>query len=411
MKHTAKILIAIMFTFVLVSSAFSSAPENYNILITKQGDSIVITNCNNFTVTNLTLKAADKETIINSIPAKSSWKTGDNPGRKYADFVPAGYYQGKANTNPGYDGHCAVVPDEPHDWTKTTTTEIDGVKISLAFETLGPRILFVGNSQTYFWSSAPYFFRELSQMGGYNAQVAYSLYGGSTLPMIAGMTTMDGKDSQPVDTFQLAKNANEYYDIISYHALTDEPIRSDGKGYLTMFNDFMNAAKILAIQTKARGARMVFMSTWGYRYGYIADSINLPDNDGPVGTEYEFDGVKLAKTMTRTQMELALRTNYRIAADSVGAGIIPVGEASEYVSAHFPELVMYYKDCKHPTNLHDYLTACVYYAAIFGDSPVGLGIPPVFDPNNPDAGIITEEAAAIMQKVAAMVVLGTPAPQ
>lgn len=415
------ILLACAVSAVFAASAFANAADDYNVNLAahKDGDAVVveITNNNDFVINDLTLTVGDEVTQIGSIAGGATWTTGDEAGADYSDFVPAGYYNGALNTDPGYDGHCAVVEDEPEDWTKVLTADADGTAVTLEFQTLGARILFVGNSQTYFFSSAPYFFRELSQMGGYNAQVAYSLYGGSTLPMIAGMTTMAGRDSQPVDTFQQAKNANDYYDVISYHALTDEPIRKDAEGNLTMFDDFMKATQILDLQTKARGAKMVFMSTWGYRYGYIMDSINLPLTDDPVGTMYEFDtdsdgtmDLELPKTLTRTEMELALRENYQKAADSVGAGIIPVGQASEYVSANFPELKMYYKDCKHPTNLHDYLTACVYYAAIYHDSPVGLGIPPVFDETNEDAGIITEEDAAIIQKVASMVVLGTEAP-
>ncbi|MDO4549567.1 MAG: hypothetical protein Q4D04_15865 [Clostridia bacterium] len=424
MKRFLATLMVLVLAMGCMNFAFADA-DNYNLTLTanKDGDTLVVEvyNGNSFQVNNLTVEAEGNVWEIASIAAGETWNSETSePGTPVQDFVPVGWYNGKLNDNPGYDNHCAVVADEEADWSKVVTAQSNGITVTASFEALGPRMMFVGNSQTYYFSSAPYFFRELAQMGGWNAQVAYSLFGGSTFAMIAGMTTMNvaawpGADSvQPVESFQIVKNANDYYDFISFHALTDEPIRAvDGE--LTMFDDFMDAAKILDIQTRARGAKTLFMATWGYRNGYINDSTYLPDTNDPVGTIYEFDkdgdGVKesaMAKTMTRTEMEAALRNGYQQAADSVGADIVPVGEASEYVSANYPDLVMYYSDQKHPTNLHDYLTACVYYAKLFNESPVGLGIPPVFPATaDPElGGEITEEDALIIQQVAAMIVLG-----
>jgi hypothetical protein len=64
-----------------------------------------------------------------------------------------------------------------------------------------------------------------------------------------------------------------------------------------------------------------------------------------------------------------------------------------------PGLTLYQSDGSHPTRSGTYLAACVFYAALFGESPEGLEY----------TGGLGLGEAAIMQRIAAETVLGDPA--
>jgi hypothetical protein len=57
---------------------------------------------------------------------------------------------------------------------------------------------------------------------------------------------------------------------------------------------------------------------------------------------------------------------------TVPNAVAPIGKAFEAVFATKPESYLIVSDGKHPTDLAIYLNACVYFAMIFHESPVGL---------------------------------------
>ena len=61
----------------------------------------------------------------------------------------------------------------------------------------------------------------------------------------------------------------------------------------------------------------------------------------------------------------------------LGALVVPVGTAWKLALADDPALVLHDRDGSHPAPAGSYLAACVFYAALFGESPVGLatGVP------------------------------------
>lgn len=96
-------------------------------------------------------------------------------------------------------------------------------------------------------------------------------------------------------------------------------------------------------------------------------------------------------------------TNERVAAactrvgEQLGISVIPVGLAWENVHTARPDLDLYLFDGLR-ANLHGrYLTANVFYAALFGQSPVGLS----YIPTPPEIKrVITSEEALFLQQVA-----------
>ncbi len=70
--------------------------------------------------------------------------------------------------------------------------------------------------------------------------------------------------------------------------------------------------------------------------------------------------------------QAALNYAYMRAAGDLDAQIAPVGSAWEKVRKQHPSLELYYVDGSHPSRAGTYLAACTFYAAIFHKSPVGL---------------------------------------
>jgi hypothetical protein len=58
----------------------------------------------------------------------------------------------------------------------------------------------------------------------------------------------------------------------------------------------------------------------------------------------------------------------------LGAVVVPVGVAWERFLAKHNEPVLHDKDKSHPTLAGSYLAACVFFAVLFGESPVGIDL-------------------------------------
>ena len=78
-------------------------------------------------------------------------------------------------------------------------------------------------------------------------------------------------------------------------------------------------------------------------------------------------------------------------ADASGARVAPVGRAWARAMEDDPGLALHQPDKSHPTALGSYLAACVFYIALTGQSPVGLG----------SGGLdVAAQQRAMLQKVA-----------
>ncbi|MBV9470898.1 MAG: hypothetical protein JO316_18225 [Abitibacteriaceae bacterium] len=63
---------------------------------------------------------------------------------------------------------------------------------------------------------------------------------------------------------------------------------------------------------------------------------------------------------------------YTSIAEALGAIVAPVGISWQMALQEKPQLSLHEDDKSHPTILGSYLAACVFYAALFHESPVGL---------------------------------------
>jgi hypothetical protein len=215
-------------------------------------------------------------------------------------------------------------------------------------------VLFVGNSYTYV-NALPALVRRLARSAGKRLFVESLAEPNATLAQHAAWpetaSTIDGHPWGLV-------------------VLQEQSVRSaahEAGGAL-----MMSAARQLVDEARSAGAQPVLFVTWAHE-----------------------DGWPLPGIETYNAMQRADERSYAEVAVATHAAEAPVGYAWQRTLAQLPTLRLWQPDGSHPTVAGSYLAACVFYAAIFGSSPVGLrfrdGIAP--------------DVARALQAVAAAVVL------
>lgn len=102
---------------------------------------------------------------------------------------------------------------------------------------------------------------------------------------------------------------------------------------------FQKSARLLDRKIRDAGARTAFFMTWAYK--------NKPKMAKPLSDAY-----------TRIGNDLK-------------ALVVPVGLAFDLARTNDPGMELYIKDKKHPSRLGTYLAASVFFATLYGKSPVG----------------------------------------
>jgi len=231
------------------------------------------------------------------------------------------------------------------------------------------RILFLGNSYTYF-NDLPAVVSELAKAGGQCAvETRMIAPGGAQL-----------KDHWGAAETHATLRAEKW----DYVVLQDQS--SLGVGYYLDGNPrvasdalFLPYARKWAKEIRQLGAQPVFYLTWSRKA--------TPDD------------------------QAALNYAYIHAAKETGGLVAPVGIAWRQVRERNPALELYYKDGTHPSPGGTYLAACAIYATIFRRDPSGLpphivGVPVNLETEKPEpdktAVLIDLPAsdAAILQRAA-----------
>jgi hypothetical protein len=197
------------------------------------------------------------------------------------------------------------------------------------------KVLFIGNSYTYY-NDLPQIFSYIAASGGHSVYQDSSTSGGYSLlqhadPLdITGGATI-GKINSP---------ANQWDYVVlqenSSMAWTD-PIK------------FSEGAAALNSLIEARGAGSVIYQTMAHKEG---------DPGYTFSEESEI-----------------VRTVSRNVAESINALLAPAGDAWVMFRENYPSLVedgLWHSDNSHPQYMGSYMNACVIYAALFNESPVGL---------------------------------------
>ncbi len=99
-----------------------------------------------------------------------------------------------------------------------------------------------------------------------------------------------------------------------------------------------------------------------------------------------------------SSMQSAITDGYLAIADEQNAAVAPVGVAWQTLSSREASPSLWQADGSHPTTEGTYLAACVFYAAIFRQSPKGLSY----------HADLSDKEVATVQDIDSSTVLGDP---
>jgi uncharacterized protein DUF4886 len=232
---------------------------------------------------------------------------------------------------------------------------IRGDLVSARSDREGLRVLFVGNSFTYY-NSMPDLVQRLA-----SADPAQ--------PIIVSMTRGAWRLQQFSQDDRLAALLRDVrWDVVILQeqsqllSFSPESRRRETFPY----------ARALDAKIESAGGRTLVFTTWAYEDG---DRRNVPDD-------------------TFAAMQARLEEGYADLAATLATPVAPVGLAWAEALRRDPDVDLWAGDGRHPSRLGSYLTACVFYAILTGRDPVANGF---------TAGIAPSEAR-LLQQVAADVV-------
>ena len=219
------------------------------------------------------------------------------------------------------------------------------------------RVLFLGNSYTSV-NDLPVTFANLAWSGGHRVETAMQAPGGWALS--------DHALSQDTPT----ELASKPWDIVVLQEQSQIPAVESFRQ-----SQMYPAARDLVGMIRAADAKPIFFVTWARQGGW--PEYRMPDY---------------------ASMQSSIDDGYTFIAREQQAALAPVGYAwmARLTDSLDPDL--WQDDGSHPSVAGTYLAACVFYARIFAQSPVGLTY---------NAGLDTKVAAQL-QQVAFTTVLSDP---
>lgn len=202
-------------------------------------------------------------------------------------------------------------------------------------------------------------FAKLANSGGHNVQVGMSAQGGVTLT--------DHVNSSET----LEKIAASKWDFVVLQEQSQIPAVDQSRN-----NQMYPAARFLVNQIKEAGGVPILFLTWAHRDGWRENG--FPDFKS---------------------MQFKIDRGYLQIAHELLTAVAPVGYAWLLATGQNPGLTLWQEDGSHPTLQGTYLAACVFYAAIFLQSPFGLSY----------TADLPKETALFLQQIAGITVLNNPA--
>lgn len=200
--------------------------------------------------------------------------------------------------------------------------------------------MFVGNSFTYYNDSLHNHLARMVRAGnvldGRPRMRSMTISGARLTEHAPAMAAM--LRSEPWDLVVLQGHSREVY---------DPETRPDFKRTVRNFNQ----------QIRAVNARPALFMTWAY-------------TDAP-------------------GMTAVIADHYAQTAAEIDALLVPVGLAFAQVTREYPDIQLRTGDKRHPSLAGTYLAACVFYAALFEESPAG---------NDYTAGLNSEVAATLQSQ-------------
>ena len=193
---------------------------------------------------------------------------------------------------------------------------------SHAQEVEGEKILFVGNSYTYFWNLP---------------QTVEAMAKEKSFPLEARQSTSGGthwghhwRGERELKTRNKIENGDFTAVVLQNHSMSA----------LNRVDSMFHFGALFAEKIKAKGADVYLYMTWAREWN--------------------------------PYMQAEIKEQYMALGEKLGAKVVPVGPAWERARALRPGFPLYDEDQSHPSPLGTYLTACVFFGTFSGQSPVGL---------------------------------------
>ncbi len=193
------------------------------------------------------------------------------------------------------------------------------------------RVLFVGNSYTYV-NNLPGVLKELAESKGKKLETGLASFGGATLQAHLQDDQTPGK----------IRSRKWDYVVLQEQSLLGSVLMVNGRSRVGDPENFHTHARLIDEEIKKAGAKTMFFLTWGRK-----------------GSDFEIQ-------------QKALTYAYMTIAEELKAEVAPVGLAWRRVDQAEAGLNLYQSDGSHPNPFGTYAAACVFYAALFDESPVGV---------------------------------------
>lgn len=200
------------------------------------------------------------------------------------------------------------------------------------------RVLFVGNSHTYF-NNMPILFDSLSHSAGRPVITGMSAPGGYTLEQHTTLTI----------TIDLINQGT--WDYVVLQEQSQIPTINNLR-----FGSMYPAARRLDSMITQHNESTAFFMTWGWKYG---GQTIINGDSSPYFVNY-------------FHMQESVRVAYESIATELSAKLCPVGMAWKRARTIDTLVDLWAEDNYHPTLKGSYLAACVFYSVFFNSSPVGL---------------------------------------
>jgi hypothetical protein len=220
------------------------------------------------------------------------------------------------------------------------------------------KVLFIGNSYTSV-NNLPSLVAALAEAGGRTIEVEEHLVGGCTLEQHV-------HDKRAIEKIRAKK-----WDVVILQEHSLQPILNP--------EAMRKHARILQEEIARQGAKTVFYLTWARQHiPQMQEGADPAASPGAARQVYQM--IQADKVVDfdrwskqhRSGLAAGLDGAYFSTARELGAAVAPVGPAWKKAMAAHPDLALHQTDKSHPTATGSYLAACVFYATLFDQSPVGL---------------------------------------
>ncbi len=192
----------------------------------------------------------------------------------------------------------------------------------LAQEKTPLKVLFVGNSYTYFWN-LPQQVQAMASAKGYDISTRQSTAGGVNWGQ-------HWRGEKGLNTRALIEAGGWNIVVLQNHS-TSTIERQDS---------FMIYGKKFAELVESIGAKPMLYMSWARAFNPL--------------------------------MQEQITAGYQALAKEIDAPIVPVGAAWEMARTLRPDLQLFDPDGSHPSPIGTYLAACTFFRALTGESPQGL---------------------------------------